>query len=94
MSAKTIKNIKLLRGVIAVLVVFILVLLIKPFYVLNEGQTVIITQFGEIIKTETEAGLHFKMPILHRRRSAKNPHQRKAVYRGEYDEPLAYFRYP
>ena len=65
MGAKTIKNIKLLRGIIAVLVIFALVLLIKPFYVLNEGQTVIITQFGEIIKTETEAGLHFKMPILH-----------------------------
>ena len=65
MSAKTIKNIKLLRGIIAVLVIFAFVLMIQPFYILHEGQTVIITQFGEIIKTETEAGLHFKMPILH-----------------------------
>ena len=50
---------------VALLGMLILVLVIKPFYILNEGQTVIITQFGEIIKTETNAGLHFKMPVLH-----------------------------
>ena len=50
---------------VALLGILILVLVIKPFYILNEGQTVIITQFGEIIKTETNAGLHFKMPVLH-----------------------------
>ena len=48
-----------------VVFILILVLSVKPFYVLNEGQTAIITQFGEIVKTETDAGLHFKMPLLH-----------------------------
>lgn len=42
-----------------------LILLLKPFYVLQEGQTAIITQFGQIVKTETAAGLHFKMPLMH-----------------------------
>lgn len=41
------------------------IVLLKPFYILNEGQTAIITQFGEIITTETAAGIHLKMPILH-----------------------------
>ena len=65
MKTKAIKNIKILWVIIAILVISVFMLMIKPFYVLNEGQTAIITQFGEIVKTETEAGLHFKMPILH-----------------------------
>ena len=68
MSASKINPIKAKKAAllgVALLGILILVLLIKPFYILNEGQTVIITQFGEIVKTETEAGLHFKMPILH-----------------------------
>jgi len=47
------------------IVIIILVLVVRPFYILNEGQTAIITKFGEIVKTETIAGIHFKIPILH-----------------------------
>ena len=46
------------------IVIIILVLVVRPFYILNEGQTAIITKFGEIVKTETVAGIHFKIPIL------------------------------
>lgn len=56
---------KTVRFGAVVLFILIIVLSVKPFYVLNEGQTAIITQFGEIVKTETDAGLHFKMPLLH-----------------------------
>ena len=45
--------------------VLILVLLVKPFYILNEGNVAIITKFGAVVKTEKEAGLHFKMPLIH-----------------------------
>jgi len=44
---------------------FFFIVFLTPFYILNEGQTAIITQFGEIVKTETKAGLHFKLPVLH-----------------------------
>ncbi len=40
-------------------------IIFNPFYVLNEGETVIITQLGRVVKTETAAGLHFKIPMLH-----------------------------
>ena len=48
-----------------IILILILFLFLKPFYILNEGQTAIITQFGEVVKTETKAGLHFKMPAIH-----------------------------
>lgn len=65
MSGKYIRISKQLRAIIAVLTALILLLLLQPFYILNEGQTAIITQFGEIVKSETKAGLYFKLPILH-----------------------------
>lgn len=60
-----VKTKKVLGVGAALLAVLILMLMIQPFYILHEGQTAIITQFGEIIKSETEAGIHFKMPLLH-----------------------------
>jgi membrane protease subunit HflC len=45
-----------------VIVVFLIVL--GPFYIVTEGQQVVITRFGEIIQVTTEPGLHFKTPIL------------------------------
>ena len=65
MSVNTAKVKKIVQLVTLLTVIFLLVLFIKPFYVLNEGQTAIITRFGEIVKTETAAGLHFKLPLLH-----------------------------
>ncbi len=45
--------------------VLLLVLVLKPYYILNEGETAIITYFGKVVNTETNAGLHFKIPLLH-----------------------------
>jgi len=44
---------KTIRFGAAVVFILILVLSVKPFYILNEGQTAIITQFGKIVKAET-----------------------------------------
>lgn len=48
--------------VIVVLIVFIVIL--GPFYIVTEGEQVVVIRFGEIIDTTTEAGLHFKMPVV------------------------------
>lgn len=40
--------------------------ILKPFYILKEGEVSIVTQFGELVGTEEMAGLHFRMPILHK----------------------------
>ena len=48
-----------------VVILIILFFFLKPFYILNEGNVAIITKFGAVVKTEREAGLHFKMPLIH-----------------------------
>ena len=52
---------KLLIGV-AVLVV--LLLTVNPFYVLEEGNQVVVTRFGKIVDSTSVAGLHFKVPFV------------------------------
>lgn len=48
-----------------IIAIFIIALIGNPFYILIEGQQVIITQFGEPIGNPvTEAGLHLKMPFI------------------------------
>jgi membrane protease subunit HflC len=42
----------------------ILFLMMGPFYVVNEGYQVVVTRFGEIVDTHTNAGLYFKLPFV------------------------------
>ncbi len=49
-------------SVLAVLV--ILFLAMGPFYIVNEGKQVVVTRFGSIVKTHTDAGLYFKVPFI------------------------------
>jgi membrane protease subunit HflC len=35
-----------------------------PLYIVNEGNQVVVTRFGSIVKTHTDAGLHIKIPFL------------------------------
>lgn len=47
--------------IIALAIVFVLM---GPFYIINEGQQVVITRFGGIVNTHTQAGLYFKIPFI------------------------------
>ncbi len=49
---------------VIVLVLLILFLLMGPYYIVKEGEQAVVTRFGKIVKTETEAGLKLKMPIV------------------------------
>lgn len=51
-------------GLIIVIAVFIVFLMMGPFYIVNEGNQVVVTRFGEIVETHTEAGLYFKIPFI------------------------------
>lgn len=54
-------------ALIAVAAFLVLIILIDAFYVVSEMNQVIITQFGEPIGGAiTEAGLHLKMPFIHK----------------------------
>ena len=58
---------KIKSSVITIVIIFVLCLFsfFQAFYVLEEGEVAIITKFGEVVCTETNAGLHFKVPFLH-----------------------------
>jgi membrane protease subunit HflC len=56
---------KKLMVILAVVLVAVIVLLMAgPFYILNEGEQVVVVRFGQIVKVEKDAGLKFKSPFV------------------------------
>ncbi|MCG8409191.1 MAG: protease modulator HflC [Phycisphaerales bacterium] len=49
---------------ILIAVFLVLVLLLSCAFVVPEGQQVVVTQFGKVVRTETEAGLYWKKPFI------------------------------
>ena len=45
----------------ALIVVF---LMMGPLYIINEGSQAVVTRFGEIVDSHTEAGLYMKVPFI------------------------------
>ena len=50
-----------LAAAAAVVVIF---LMRGPFYIINEGYQAVVTRFGGIVSTHTEAGLYFRIPFI------------------------------
>lgn len=50
-----------LAATAAVVVIF---LMMGPFYIINEGYQAVVTRFGGIVSTHTEAGLYFRIPFI------------------------------
>ena len=55
---------KTFRPLIIILVLLALTAFLGPFYIVPEGEQAVVTRFGKIVKTETEAGLKFRMPFV------------------------------
>lgn len=55
---------KLIRNVVIILVIVIIVFAAGPFFVIYEGEQAVVTRFGAIVNSDTEAGLKFKMPFV------------------------------
>ena len=49
---------------VVIVVALIVVLLMGPFYVVNEGEQAVITRFGAIVNVQTAAGLKLKAPFV------------------------------
>ncbi len=47
-----------------VVVVLAFVIFLGPFYIVQEGRQTVIIRFGEIVNVTTDAGLHFKLPVV------------------------------
>jgi modulator of FtsH protease HflC len=45
--------------------VFLLIVsLLGPYYILTEGEQAVVVQFGRIVRTDTQAGLKYKVPFV------------------------------
>jgi membrane protease subunit HflC len=49
---------------VIIVVVVAAVLLAGPFYIISEGEQAVIVQMGRLVNVVTEAGLHFKIPVI------------------------------
>ena len=50
--------------IIGAIALFIALLMTNPLFVVNEGNQVVITRFGEIVASTPSAGLHLRMPFV------------------------------
>jgi membrane protease subunit HflC len=55
---------KLLTFIVALLVILFAVIIIGPFFVIDEGELAVIVQMGKLTNVITEAGLHVKVPFI------------------------------
>lgn len=55
---------KFVTGLIIIFALIFIFVLMGPLYIVNEGNQVVVTRFGSIVKTHTDAGLHIKIPFL------------------------------
>jgi membrane protease subunit HflC len=55
---------KLITAGVIVLAVIIIIFIVGPFYILEEGEQAVIVRFGEVIRTDTDADLKFKVPFV------------------------------
>ena len=55
---------KFFTGFFIILFLAFILLFMGPLYIINEGNQVVVTRFGSIVDTHTEAGLYFKIPFL------------------------------
>ncbi len=56
---------KFAQFLLIAIVIAIAVVVYDGFFILEEGQQAVITQFGAPVASKTEAGLHFKKPFFH-----------------------------
>lgn len=55
---------KAITVLVVVAVLIVVLMLLGPLYVLEEGEQAVVTRFGAIVSTQSEAGLKFKMPVV------------------------------
>jgi len=55
---------KIITLVLTVLVIVVACFFAKPFYIVDEGDQVVVIRFENIVATHTDAGLYFKIPFI------------------------------
>ncbi len=55
---------KLLTALTIIAALLVFILLLGPFYTVSEGEQAVVTRFGKIVDSHTEAGLKLKVPVI------------------------------
>ncbi len=55
---------KVITTLVVIAVLLVILVLLGPFYVVDEGEQAIVTRFGAIVDSTRDAGLHFKLPVI------------------------------
>jgi membrane protease subunit HflC len=55
---------KVLTTLVIIAVVLVAVLVMGPFYVIDEGEQAVVVRFGQLVAVNTNAGLHLKVPFI------------------------------
>jgi membrane protease subunit HflC len=55
---------KLIITLVIIGVALIIISLLGPYYILQEGEQAVVVQFGKIVRAETHAGLKYKVPFV------------------------------
>ena len=58
------QNKKFFITLAAIAAAIFIFLMMGPFYIINEGYQAVVTRFGGIVSTHTEAGLYFRIPFI------------------------------
>ena len=55
---------KLITALVIIAILAVVFVLLGPFFMVSEGEQAVVTRFGRIVGTETDAGLKFRMPLV------------------------------
>lgn len=55
---------KFVTTLVILVILLVIFVLLGPFYILKEGEQSVVTRFGAIVKSEQNAGLKFKTPMI------------------------------
>lgn len=64
MAHKPVKLSFSIKLLIVLAIIGVLVYISKPFFIVTEGETVVVTRFGQITRTDETAGFKFKAPFI------------------------------
>ena len=55
---------KFLIALTVIVALFVVFMMMGPFYIIDEGSQAVVTRFGKFVDSHTEAGIYFKMPFV------------------------------
>ena len=55
---------KFLVALTVIVALFVVFMMMGPFYIIDEGSQAVVTRFGKIVDSHRDAGLYFKMPFI------------------------------